>query len=165
MKASKIIGSVFPLNIMLRVSFFPGRGRACRHCWISSFLPPGKTATVFTKETLQTVPGKHFKTKNYDRISENISKKSKFEICSWWWWWCFNGLCLTAQSFETAPKLICLNVLTNDKNKNIFWYCWHILIAAKPNTQCSKHNCCCSAIHSPKFVFSFPNPYFSKARH
>ena len=37
----------YSLNIMLRVSFFHGRDRACRHCWISSFwTPPGKTAVV-----------------------------------------------------------------------------------------------------------------------
>ena len=36
------------LNIMMKVSFSPGRDRACRHCWISFlFDPPGKTLTVF----------------------------------------------------------------------------------------------------------------------
>ena len=36
----------FPKH-MLRVSFPPGRGRACRRCWISFFWTPlGKPATV-----------------------------------------------------------------------------------------------------------------------
>ena len=29
----------------------PGRDCSCRHCWISSFGPPGKTGTIFEKRT------------------------------------------------------------------------------------------------------------------
>ena len=43
----------FPFNIMLRVSFFPGRDRACRQCWISSFwTPSGKRQPYFSCEHL-----------------------------------------------------------------------------------------------------------------
>jgi hypothetical protein len=42
----------FSLNLMLWVSFSPGRDRACRYCWISSFWTPiGKTAVVLVART------------------------------------------------------------------------------------------------------------------
>ena len=34
-------------NIVVRVPFSPGRDRACRHCWISSFAPPWENGTYF----------------------------------------------------------------------------------------------------------------------
>ena len=40
-------------NLMLSVFFSPGRNRACRHCWISSFLTPsGKRLLYFRCEAL-----------------------------------------------------------------------------------------------------------------
>ena len=42
-----VFGRFFPLNIMLRVSFSPGRDRACRHCWISSFWTPSGKRRLF----------------------------------------------------------------------------------------------------------------------
>ena len=39
----------FNLNIMMMISFTPGRNYACRHCWIPFLLdpPPVKTDIIF----------------------------------------------------------------------------------------------------------------------
>ena len=42
----------YSLNIMLRVHFSPGRDRACRHCWISCFLPPWENGRCQTNQPL-----------------------------------------------------------------------------------------------------------------
>ena len=53
----KAFSRFFPLNIMLRVSFSPGRDRACRHCCISSFwTPSGKQRLCFSRGHLFKPP-------------------------------------------------------------------------------------------------------------
>ena len=63
---------------MLRVSFSSSRDRACRHCWISSFLDSlGKTATVVfvrnpldIKQHLTNGPGFYPFNKNHRKPSK-----------------------------------------------------------------------------------------------
>ena len=51
----------FSLNVVLRVSFSPGRDRACRHCWISSFWTrSGKRRLYFSRGPLFKPPGRTF---------------------------------------------------------------------------------------------------------
>ena len=66
-----LLGAFFPQH-MLRASFSPGRNRACRHCWISTFwTPSGKRLlqtmpeTIFKKNALQTTPDNNFETSRF----------------------------------------------------------------------------------------------------
>ena len=52
-KHGVVISFFFSLNIMMRVSFSPGRDRACRRCWISSFWIPRENGySSFRKDPL-----------------------------------------------------------------------------------------------------------------
>ena len=41
---------VFAIKLMFWVSFSPGRERACRHCWISSYGPPWENGCCSVRE-------------------------------------------------------------------------------------------------------------------
>ena len=77
----------FSLNIMLRVSFSPGRDRACRHYWISSFWPPrenGRYSFRFVFMLLSCwplfkLPGRFFVTPSI-KIIENHQKCAFFQF-------------------------------------------------------------------------------------
>ena len=59
---------------MLRVSFLPGRDRACRHCWICSLLTPLKNGHCVQNNTLDNTWTNIKITKKRHPIPEHISK-------------------------------------------------------------------------------------------
>ena len=86
----------FSLNIMLRISLFPGRGRACRHCCISFCDPTWETATVFQqkktfRQYLENISKQKFDIQYLKNLS-NISFSEIWEQSSFWW--CLNGISL-----------------------------------------------------------------------
>ena len=50
----------FSINIMLRVSFSPGRSRACRHCWISPFWTPLGKLLLYSYDCLSKRPFRQY---------------------------------------------------------------------------------------------------------
>ena len=69
----------FSLNILLRVSFSPGRDRPCRHCWISCvWTPLGKRLLYLTKRSFRQYLSK-FETNKLDiQYLKSILKNRDF---------------------------------------------------------------------------------------